>query len=46
MLHTRSIFFPLIVAHMKIENNLKGHLIEKPPKLNYANISVFKIVKC
>ena len=36
-----SIFFPLKVFPMKVENNIKGYLIEKPPKLNYANMSVF-----
>ena len=36
-----SIFFPLKVASMRIENNFKGHQIEKPSKLNYANMSVF-----
>ena len=25
---------------MRIENNFKGHLIEKPPKVNNANISL------
>ena len=34
-----SIFFPLKVAPMRIENNINGHSIEKPPKLNYANLS-------
>ena len=42
MLPTGSIFFPLKVAHMQIRNNFKGHLIEKPPKLNDANKSVFE----
>ena len=34
MLPIRNIFFPITVAHMRIENNFKGHKIEKPPKLN------------
>ena len=42
MLPIGSIFFPLKVAPMRIENNFKGHLIEKPPKLNYANMSLLK----
>ena len=25
---------------MRIENNIKGHYIEKPPKLNHAGISL------
>ena len=37
-----NIFFSLKVAHMRIDNNFKGHYIENPPKLNYANISVLK----
>ena len=37
-----SIFLPLKVAPMRIENNFNGHLIEKPPKLNDANKSVFE----
>ena len=41
MLPIGSIFFPLRVAPMRIENNFKWHKIEKPPKLNYAKISVF-----
>ena len=36
MLPIGSIFFPLRVATMRIENNIKGHLIERLPKLNYA----------
>ena len=36
MLPMGSIFFPLRVAPMRLENNFKGHLIEKPPKLNLA----------
>ena len=35
------IFFPLRVAPTSIDNDLKGHQIEKPSKLNYANMSVF-----
>ena len=34
-----SIFFPLRVAPVRIENKIKGHLTEKPPKLNYAKIN-------
>ena len=41
MLPIGSISFPLRVAPMRIENNFKGHKIEKLPKLNYANMSVF-----
>ena len=41
MLPLGRIFFHLKVAPMRKENNFKGHLIEKPPKLNYANMSVF-----
>ena len=41
MLAIGSIFFSLRVIPMRIENIFKGHLIEKPPKLNHANISVF-----
>ena len=36
-----NIFFPLKAAPMRKENNFKGHLIEKTPKSNYANMSVF-----
>ena len=36
MLPTGSIFFPLKVAPMRIDDNFKGHLIEKPPKLKYT----------
>ena len=43
MLPIRSILFPLKVAPMSIEKNFKGHCIEKLPKLNYVNMSVFKI---
>ena len=32
MLPRGSIFFPFRVAPLRIENNFKGHLIEKPPK--------------
>ena len=32
-----SIFFPLIIAPMRKENNLKGHLIETLPKSNYTD---------
>ena len=35
------VFFPSRVAPIRIEINIKGHYIEKPPKLNHANISVF-----
>ena len=41
MIPKESIFFPLKVAPIRIENNYKWHLIEELPKLNYANISVF-----
>ena len=41
MLHTGSIFFPLKVAPIRIRNKFKGHEIEKPPKLNSANMSAF-----
>ena len=34
MLHIGSIFFPLKVVPMRIENSFKEHKIEKPPKLN------------
>ena len=27
---------------MEIENNFKGHKVEKTPKSNYANMAVFK----
>ena len=27
--------------YIRIENNIKGPKTEKPPKLNYANMSVF-----
>ena len=36
------VFFSLKVAPMRIQSNFKGHWIEKLPKLNYANMSVFK----
>ena len=36
-----SIFFLLRVAYTRIETNIKGHYIEKPPKSNYANTQVF-----
>ena len=39
MLPIGSIFFPLKVAPMRIENNFKGHLILKLEKLNYINMS-------
>ena len=42
MLPKGSIFFPLKVAPLTKENNYKGYYIEKPPKLNYANRSVFE----
>ena len=29
-------FFPLSVVPVKIENKLKGHSIEKPPKYQYV----------
>ena len=38
MLPIGSIFFPLRVDPMRIENNFKENEIEKPPKLNYTNI--------
>ena len=41
MLPIGSIFFPLKVARMRLVNNFEGHSVEKWPKLNYANISVF-----
>ena len=37
MLPIGSIFFPLKVAPMRTDS----HTIEKPPKLNYSNMSVF-----
>ena len=37
-----SIFLLLKVAPMRIDNNFKGHEIEKLPKLNYANICFLK----
>ena len=40
--YRESIFFPLGVAPMTIENNFEGHKIEKPSNLNYANMSVLK----
>ena len=36
-----SIFFQLQVQPMGMENNLNGITDEKPPKLNYANMSGF-----
>ena len=42
MLPTGSLFIPLKVAPARIENNFKGYLIEKQPKLNNANKSVIK----
>ena len=36
-----SIVFTLKVAPKRIDNNLKGHYIEKLSKLNCANMSVF-----
>ena len=43
MLHIWSIFLPLRVAPTRIENDFKGHLNKKPPKLNYANyVSISK----
>ena len=41
MLPTGSIFFPLKVAAMRIENNFKGHYIEKLPKLEYVKMADF-----
>ena len=41
MLPMGSILFPLIVAPMNIENDFKGHLFEKSPMLNQANMSVY-----
>ena len=38
MLPIGSIFFPLRVAPTRIENNFKRHYLEKPTKLNYANM--------
>ena len=32
-----SIFFHLRVVPTRIENKLKGHSIQKPPKLNYIS---------
>ena len=46
MLPIGSIFFPLIVAPMRIENNFKGPSKEKPPKLNKPICQSFKIAKC
>ena len=34
-------YFPFKSSPMRIETNFIGHLNEKPPNLNYANISVF-----
>ena len=42
MLPVESILFPKKVASVKYENNFKGPYIEKPPKLYYTNMSVFK----
>ena len=44
MLPIGSIFFPLIVSPMRIENVFSGHLIEKPQKLSKF-FFVFKIPK-
>ena len=41
MLPIGSIFFPIIVAPARIDNNFKGHQIEKPQKIKYANMSGF-----
>ena len=41
MLPIGSIFFSLGEAPIRIVNNFNGHLIEKPLKLNYANMPVF-----
>ena len=41
----REPFFILKVAPVGIENYFKGQSIKKPPKLDYANISAFKIAK-
>ena len=35
LLLKESIFFPLKVAPMRIENNIKGHLIEKTLKFQF-----------
>ena len=40
MLPIGSIFFPFKVVPMRINNNFKGHYIEKLEKLNYPNMSV------
>ena len=42
MLPVGSIFFPLKVAPMRIENKFKWHLIEKPLELKYANVNSLK----
>ena len=41
MLPIGSIFFPVKVAPMIINNNFKGHEIEKQLKLNGTNMSVY-----
>ena len=43
MLPIGNTLFPLKVSTpMRIDNNVKRHQIEKPPKLYYANMSVLK----
>ena len=56
MLPIESIFFPLKVVPMRIENNFKGHYIEKPlnliqyvillksPNYDVVNIKWFTII--
>ena len=41
MLPIGSIFFSLKVAAIRKEKKFKGHKIEIPPKLKYANMSAF-----
>ena len=37
-----SVIFPLKVDPVRIENNMNDILLRKPPKLNHANMPVFK----
>ena len=43
MLPIGSTFAPLNHAPMRLENHLEEHLIETPPKLNYAKVNHFKL---